>query len=185
VPNNRSHQNVQRDYDPMTGKYVESDPIGLAGGSLSTYAYVLNRPTMSFDPQGLYDCTYSITAHSMNCIPNLPGHPGFSSTNYVSGNNTSSSCPNCQNNPDKTDVSDHGPIPVGAYSIGGITKPGGSRRRLTPPTPNGRTDLELHGCRNPATCSEGCIGATTNADRDLLNKDLSLEEGHNTLTVVP
>jgi hypothetical protein len=51
--------------------------------------------------------------------------------------------------------------------------------------PNGRSDLELHGCKNPATCSLGCIGATTNADRDLLNKDLGLEEGHNTLTVVP
>ena len=179
------NQNWNRDYDPVVARYVESDPLGLAGGSYSTYTYVLNRPTMSADPSGLYDCTYSISAHSMNCIPDFPGDPNFSSTNYVSGNNNSPSCPNCQNNPDKTNVSYHGPIPVDTYSIGGITKPGGSRRRLTPPVPNGRTDLELHGCKYPATCSDGCIGATTNADRDLLNKDLSLEEGHNTLTVVP
>jgi RHS repeat-associated protein len=179
-----TYYNMARDYDPLSGRYVESDPIGLAGGSYSTYTYVSDRPTMSVDPRGLYDCTYSISAHSMSCTPSQPGHPNFSSPNYVSGNNNSSSCQNCQNNPDKTNVQDHGPIPVGTYSIGAITRPGGSRRRLTP-DPVGRTNLELHGCKNPATCSDGCIGATTNADRDLLNRDLSLEEGQNTLTVVP
>jgi RHS repeat-associated protein len=176
-------QNYFRDYDPQTGRYLESDPIGLGGG-VNTYAYVRNRPTMSIDPRGLYDCTYSITAHSMSCAPGQAGHPSFSTNNYVSGNNGLSSCQNCQNNPDKTNVANHGPIPVGTYAIGGITSPGGSRRRLTP-DPVGRTNLELHGCPNPATCSDGCIGATTNADSDLLNQDLSLEEGQNTLTVVP
>jgi RHS repeat-associated protein len=34
-----------RDYDPQTGKYVESDPIGLAGRSYSTYAYVGSSPS--------------------------------------------------------------------------------------------------------------------------------------------
>ena len=44
--------NYFRDYEPGTGRYVESDPIGLRGG-LNTYAYVSDHPLTSFDPKGL------------------------------------------------------------------------------------------------------------------------------------
>lgn len=44
--------NYFRDYDPGTGRYVESDPIGLGGGP-STYGYVLNTPLGAVDPLGL------------------------------------------------------------------------------------------------------------------------------------
>src|SRR4051794_16465412 len=46
------HQNVRRDYDPATGKYSESDPIGLLGGS-NSYAYAGGNPLLYVDHLGL------------------------------------------------------------------------------------------------------------------------------------
>ena len=46
--------NYFRDYDPNVGRYVESDPIGLAGGSYSTYAYANENPVSLSDPMGLW-----------------------------------------------------------------------------------------------------------------------------------
>jgi RHS repeat-associated protein len=48
------HQNGFRDYDPATGRYTESDPIGLNGGT-NTYSYVGSKPIAATDSKGLLE----------------------------------------------------------------------------------------------------------------------------------
>ena len=54
-PETGLHYNYFRDYDPTTGRYVQSDPIGLDGG-LNTYAYVGGNPLGYVDFLGLCRC---------------------------------------------------------------------------------------------------------------------------------
>ncbi len=44
--------NYFRDYDPTTGRYIQSDPIGLDGG-LNVFNYAKNNPFKFIDPNGL------------------------------------------------------------------------------------------------------------------------------------
>ena len=45
-------QNYMRDDDPVTGRYIESDPMGLLGG-INTYTYVDSSPLWNIDLTGL------------------------------------------------------------------------------------------------------------------------------------
>ena len=45
------HYNWHRYYDPATGRYITSDPIGLAGG-LGTFGYAAQNPLSAYDPDG-------------------------------------------------------------------------------------------------------------------------------------
>ena len=60
------HYNYFRDYDPGTGRYIESDPIGLNGG-VNTYLYVNASPLIFIDPRGL------VKIHGNWCGPDWTG----------------------------------------------------------------------------------------------------------------
>jgi RHS repeat-associated protein len=52
-------------YDPATGRFCQSDPIGLEGGSFSTYTYTNQNPLSYIDPLGLeasFGGGYGVTA---------------------------------------------------------------------------------------------------------------------------
>lgn len=68
---NGLYYNYHRDYDPTIGRYLQSDPIGNAGG-VNTYAYTGGNPVMGIDPLGLdiNVCVYSGLIPHIGAAPN-------------------------------------------------------------------------------------------------------------------
>ncbi|TQV61456.1 MAG: RHS repeat protein, partial [Sulfurovum sp.] len=48
----KTHYNINRDYNPQTGRYIQSDPIGFNGG-VNSYGYVGGNPLGAVDEMGL------------------------------------------------------------------------------------------------------------------------------------
>ena len=62
------HQNMYRDYDPKTGRYIQSDPAGLVGGA-NPYAYVSGNPFITIDTLGLYPAVGIVQPDGTTFIP--------------------------------------------------------------------------------------------------------------------
>lgn len=63
--------NYFRDYDAVTGRYVESDPIGLRGG-ISTYGYVGGNSLRNIDPFGLASAGVALPRPIAWPLPRIP-----------------------------------------------------------------------------------------------------------------
>jgi RHS repeat-associated protein len=76
--------NYFRDYDPKLGRYVQSDPIGLAGG-VNSYAYSTGNPVSHYDIYGLDSITIiSYKGGAGHIGFDVNGGPTFGYTNAAS-----------------------------------------------------------------------------------------------------
>ena len=167
------HYNYQRYYDPDMGRYLTSDPIGLAGG-INTYTYVGNNPLTRIDPTGL-DWEYDSVSGTLTQTDSN----GKPINSWPAGSGPWGS----------------GQLPPGNYTLPSppVPVPPDHRRRssycdyagncwwqlITPNFPTNRTGFGIHPDGNvPGTA--GCIGAT---DRDTTSLWDALRNDQGPLTV--
>ncbi|MCD9030432.1 DUF6531 domain-containing protein [Luteimonas sp. Y-2-2-4F] len=76
--------NYFRDYDPGSGRYAQSDPIGLSGG-INTYLYGLGNPLGFFDPLGLCNCAMPAADGFVENYPDYHSYTGAGVWSLIGG----------------------------------------------------------------------------------------------------
>lgn len=165
--------NYYRNYSSRTGRYIESDPIGLEGG-INTYNYVGGNPVSRVDPFGLIDTIvyeggrlkgyddfateFDVAAVSGPWGNKRLPNGTYNASNLRHRNNAAMSCPNGD-----------------GWSVD-----------LDPTFPTNRKDLRIHPDGNvPGT--EGCIGPSCGADQKKVYDSLKNyfnQPGHTSIPVI-
>ena len=114
------NQNGFRDYDAQSGRYPQSDPIGLTGG-ITTYAYSGSDPLTRADPFGLDWIEYN--GRKMNLYGGKVGD-----RSQLKRQCTASSGQNVPGyfdyrNSAYQNIPDYGPTPEGLYSVNLVPNP--------------------------------------------------------------
>ena len=164
--------NMMRDYDPQTGRYDESDPMGLRAGA-NTYGYVRANPITFFDPFGLSTAVADRVAGTITVNFN-----DGTSVTYPVGNNTTNPAgdPNVNHS--------NGPAPAGTFPVQAPIDTGTSVRYGpaffpigavgadgTPADIARQRGIGLHGGRrNHNSATEGCLRMDNPDIVDLLTR---------------
>lgn len=103
------HYNYFRTYDPSTGRYLESDPIGLYGGP-NSYSYAANNPASWIDRFGLTALEFTVETGVLKVDPEIEGVKPYT-IDATSGTDECMNKTKCEFDEFK------GPIPRGKYYI--------------------------------------------------------------------
>ena len=168
------HYNYFRDYDPATGRYIESDPIGLRGGTPTTYAYVAGNPLSHTDRLGLIcDGKWVLWEQEIVSLP----APGWS-TLTVPACACFWMCVPCRGRIAWSGNLSSLPRTIGTpfidYSTGGSPNPGSGGIRPTPRGPSGGPSSAMGGtpkcvCRKPSEGETGCKSCYADSSPSVLH----------------
>jgi RHS repeat-associated protein len=132
------YQNGFRDYDPVVGRYIESDLLGLGAG-VNTYAYVRANPISRRDLYGLLpgDCYLTQNVAGENAVNDINWESIQTNTEYAGRiyQNSDGTYSYTAPVPGTATTSDPGPLTpnsVGTYHTHGATMPGYNGEAFSP-----------------------------------------------------
>lgn len=164
----KSDYNYHRTYDPSTGRYLESDSIGLVGG-LNSYGYVYQNPLKWYDRFGL-DVTINIirTGHTNDANTGI-----ITASSDVTGDSFVSDMLE-ERNPPNTNL----PVPPGSYPAKVRQKTPPERDRIQLDNVPNASAIQIH-VGNTLNDIEGCFlpGTDTNLMDDFIgNSGIAMDE---------